>query len=514
MNRYDFLSSEKETNRPWRPVNIISLQKIYVVIVITLMTTTLTSCSTMAPEYRRPEAPIPSQWSYEKENKGTAHKSAKDISWQQFYTDPKLKKVILLSLQENRDLRVAVLNIEKSRAQYQIKQSALVPEVDVNGSETAQRTPASVSSTGIGGVSRQYSLDVGISSYELDLFGRVRSLKDEALQDYLSKIETRKATQISLIGNVAENYLTLAADKELQKIAHDTLASRQKSLDLELALQINGNASGLDVREASRELEKARADALDADEQIETDRNALEIIVGKRIPDELLPAIGTINQQLIAAVVPAGLPSDLLQNRPDILAAEHTLMGENASIGAARAAFFPTISLTTSAGRASNDLSDLFSGGGKSWVFTPQISLPIFTGGRLSAELETSKVEQKIAVAEYEQTIQTAFREVSDVLARRQIIDNKVETLGLRAESAKESLELVQSRYSDGISSYLNVMEAQREDLSAQQSLIQSELSRQISLVTLYKVLGGGWFEPSSEKQTKSPDAHNSTTGS
>lgn len=456
----------------------------------------LAGCTTLAPDYQRPAAPVAAQWPTPT-TAGAPSSAAADLPWQALFADPKLRSLIDLALQNNRDMRVAALNVEKARAQYRIQRSDLVPQIGVTGQGSSGRTPASISSSGVGGVSHAYYLDVGISSYELDLFGRVRSLKDEALQTYLATDETRRATHISLISQVAGSYLSLAADLDLQRLAHDTLRSRQDAYDLQQDLVEIGNASQLELRQAESELESARADALTTDNQVAADRNALELLVGAPLSTDLLPGTDALTRMLSVHEIPAGLPSDLLRSRPDILSAEHTLMGANANIGAARAAFFPTISLTGGLGRASNELSSLFDAGGRYWTFVPQITVPIFSGGRLTAQLEVSKVDRDIAVAQYEQAIQTAFREVADALAKRSVVDGQLAAQRKRAVAAQASYDLVQARYEEGVVSYLEVLDAQRTLYSAQQARIQAELAQQTSVVTLYKALGGGLTEAS-----------------
>ncbi|WP_437615987.1 efflux transporter outer membrane subunit [Erwinia sp. V71] len=473
---------------------------------IIVLTSVLTGC-TMAPEYQRPVSPVATQWSTLSNTSNPSTKTAADIGWQDLFTDPKLRQVIQLSLDNNRDLRIAALNIEKAQAQYRIQRADLLPSVNISGSESAQRTPASISYTGFGGVSRSYSLNVGVSAYELDLFGRVRSLKEKALQSYLSTEETRRSTHISLISEVAGSYLTLASDQDLQQLAHETLRSRQQAYDLQRRLTDVGKSSQLELRQSEGELENARVEALNTDKLVMTDRNSLELLLGTSLPDTLLPAPGALTTLLGASEIPSGLPSDLLHNRPDILAAEHDLIGANANIGAARAAFFPSISLTTSIGRASNELSSLFDSGGRSWSFSPQITIPLFDSGRLQAQLDTSKVERDIAVAEYEKSIQTAFREVADALADRSVVSEKLVAQRKRTEAAQASYDLVQLQYSNEVASYLEVLDAQRTLYSAQQALIQSELSHKSNLITLYKVLGGGWAQshPTADSVEKSP---------
>lgn len=460
---------------------------------VALLLALLAGCSLM-PDYQRPAAPIAEQWPTLPASASDS-RAAVDLPWQTLFSAPKLRQLVQLALDNNRDLRIAALNIEKARAQYRIQRAELIPQVGLTANDTAQRTPASLSTSGSAYVSRSYSLGVGISAYELDLFGRLRSLKEEALQSYLATAATQRATHISLIAEVAGSYLTLAADQDLQRLTHDTLRSRQKSYALQLTRAQVGNASQLDLRQAEGELESARADVLSADKQVALDRNALELLVGAPVPAELLPGSGALGKLLGVHEIPPGLPSDLLRNRPDILAAEHTLIGANADIGAARAAFFPSISLTTSAGRASGELSALFDHGGSSWSFVPQITLPIFSAGRLSAQLAVSEANRDIAVAQYEQAIQSAFREVADALAQRSVIDAQLSAQRRRTQAAQAAFDLVQLRYANGVASYLEVLDAQRTLYAAQQTLIQTELAQQSSLVTLYKALGGGWSE-------------------
>ncbi|UQY33042.1 efflux transporter outer membrane subunit [Pseudomonas fulva] len=465
--------------------------------ILSFMVMTLVGCSTLAPEYQRPQAPIATRWPASVETQASDGGGGEEISWRTLFADPKLREVVQLALENNRDLRVAALNIEKARAQYRIQRAELLPQVDVTGGQTAQRTPASVSYSGIDGVSRSYTLDVGISAYELDLFGRLRSLKDEALQSYLATAETQRATQVSLIAEVADSYLSLAADLDLQRLAHNSLKTRQEAYDLQVELVDVGNSSQVELRQAEGELETARAEALSANNQVALDRNALELLVGAPLPPALVPTSGQLPTMLGVREIPAGMPSALLRNRPDIRSAEHSLIGANANIGAARAAFFPSISLTATAGRASDDLSSLFAG--RSWSFVPQISLPIFTAGRLQSELEVSEVQRSIALAEYEQVIQTAFREVSDALADRSVVDEQWEAQRKRTDAAQAAYDLVLLRYEDGVASYLEVLDAQRTLLTARQALIQSDASRQTAVITLYKALGGDWLEEANE---------------
>lgn len=460
--------------------------------VAVLLACLLAGCS-LDPDYHRPTSPVAPQWPVKDEQREQAGSSVATLSWQRLFADPKLRQVVQRALDNNRDLRIAVLNIQKAQGQYRIKRADQLPQVSVSGEEKAQRTPASVSYTGVGGVTRAYSLDVGISSYELDLFGRVNSLKEEARQTYLATSWTRRATQISLVAEVAESYMSLAADQDLQRLANETLRSRQEEYVLQQSLTAAGKSSQLPLHQAESALESARYQALLTDKQVLTDRNALELLMGEPLPADLIPSPDSLAGMTNSQPISAGLPSDLLQQRPDIISAEHTLLGAYADIGAARAAFFPSISLTTSAGRASNSLSELFDAGGRSWSFSPQITLPIFSGGKLLAQLETSRVERDIYVAEYEKTIQTAFREVADALAERSVVDEQTEAQRKNVTASQASFDYAHIQYTSGATSYLDVLDAQRTLYEAQESLIQSQLSQQNSQVTLYKALGGGW---------------------
>lgn len=450
----------------------------------------LSGCvTTMAPHYEQPSAPIPALWP---ESAGVAAEMATDIPWQSLFADPRLRQVVQLALDNNRDLRVAVLNIEKARALYGIQRSALFPEVGAGLSGNSGRTPASVSPTGTAIVSHVYSANLGITAYELDLFGRVRSLKDQALQQYLATEEAQRATRIGLVAEVAGAYLGLAADTEQLGLARDTLRSRQEAYDLQRQLREIGNVSELALRQAEAELEAARDLALVLESTVATNRNALHLLVGTPLSAELRPD-APLEAMLAVQELPAGLPSELLQRRPDILAAEHALIAAHANIGAARAAFFPRITLTGGIGRTSDSLSDLFDGGNRAWSFLPQISIPIFTGGRLSANLKVAEVERDIAVANYERSIQAAFREVADALAVRARLDGRLTAQQRQVDAASAAYTLVRQRYDSGVSSYLEVLDAQRTLYATQQNRIATRFARQANLVTLYKSLGGDW---------------------
>ncbi len=455
----------------------------------------LAGCATMAPKYTRPEPPVPAAWpngpAYKNVTGKPADKAVADIPWAEFFLDPQLRKVIALSLDNNRDLRVAALNIERSRAQYQIQRANLFPQVDAAADGNVQRVPADLSGNGQATVRHQYSVGLGVSSYELDLFGRVRSLKDQALEQYLATEQARRSVQISLVAEVAGNWLTLAADRERLKLAQETLVSQQASYQLVKSRVDAGVSSALDLHQAQTSVDTARVDIARYTTFVAQDENALNLVVGAPVPVELLPAALSETLTSLKDVAP-GLPSDILLSRPDILSAENLLKGANANIGAARAAFFPRIALTSSVGFGSDSLSGLFKGGSFAWSFAPQITLPIFDAGSRRAGLKVAEVDRDIAVAQYEKSIQTAFREVADALAQRGTIDDQLAAQQSLTDATGESYTLSQARYEKGVDSYLNVLDSQRSLYGAQQNLIGVRLARLTNLVIIYKVLGGG----------------------
>ena len=455
----------------------------------------LAGCATMAPHYEQPAPPVPAAWprgpAYKDVTGKPVGQAVADIRWQEFFVDPQLRKLVSLALDNNRDLRVALLNIERSRAQYQIQRSDLFLKVDANAAASFQRLPADLSGTGQAMNVDQYNVGLGVSSYELDLFGRVRSLKDQALEQYLATEQAQRSVQISLVSQVAATYLTLAADQELLKLAKDTLTSQQSSYQLTKSRFEAGVSSALDLHQAQTSVDTARVDIARFTTFVAQDENALSLVVGSPVPAELLPAALSDMLTALKDVAP-GLPSDVLLRRPDILQAENLLKGANANIGAARAAFFPRITLVSSVGFGSDDLSGLFKSGSFAWSFAPRISLPIFDAGANRANLKVAEVDRDIAVAQYEKAIQTAFREVADALAQRGTIDEQVAAQQSLTDATSESYRLSQARYEKGVDSYLQVLDSQRSLYGAQQNMIGTRLSRLNNLVTLYKVLGGG----------------------
>jgi multidrug efflux system outer membrane protein len=466
----------------------------------------LSGCSLM-PTYERPALPVPAVYpvTAAAAPAGGATDAA-DIGWRAFFADDRLRQIVALALANNRDLRVAALNIEKARAQYRVQNADLYPGVNATGSQSATRTADSLRVPGNPQMSRQYSASLGVSAYEVDLFGRVRSLNAQALEQFLATAEARRSTHISLVAEVANAYLTLGADHERLALAQDTLTSQSESYRLNQRSFEVGVTSALALRQAQTSVDTARVDVARYTAQVAQDRNALMLLVGSAVPAELLPT--NLADSLNALPdLPSGLPSALLQRRPDILQAEHQLKAANANIGAARAAFYPRISLTASAGSASSDLSGLFKGGSGTWSFLPQISLPIFDGGANRANLDIAKIDRDINVAQYDKAIQTAFCEVSDALAQRSTVGDQLEAQQSLVNATAESDQLSRARFSRGVDSYLTVLDSQRSLYSAQQNLIGTRLSRMSNLVTLYKVLGGGWSEERTSSAAAKPGA-------
>lgn len=470
---------------------------------------------TLAPDYERPASPVADAWPQSLGDPAQGQGAyASDIQWQNFYKDPRLQGLIALALDNNRDLRTALLNVELVRAQYGIQRSALLPTLGAGGSWTRQRTPADLSPSGSSVTANRFDLSVGVVSYEVDLFGRVRSLSEQALQNYLASEEVGKSARIALIAEVAQQYLVSLALEEQLELSRQTLKLVENSLELVNNRYELGNATLLDLRTAQSQVESARGSVALFEESHALARNALVLLVGTALPADLPPAQSLQNTQLLTDVQP-WLPSDLLIRRPDIIAAEHRLLAANANIGAARAAFFPSIYITASGGTASAQLSDLFSAGSGVWQFAPTISVPIFTGGRNMANLDAAWVSERIEVAQYEKAIQTAFREVADALAVRHWIGDRLDAHTKLVVAQQERFDLASERYERGVDSYLEVLTAQQDLFRAQQQLIEVGQQRLGNLVTLYKVMGGGWDAqvnvPGSEDEAAPTDTANAT---
>ena len=450
-----------------------------------LVSLLLTGCS-LAPDYQRPAAPIPVNY----ETK-TSPAAVQATDWQQVFTDPALKKLIDTALQNNRDLRVAVLNVEAYQAQYRIQRAAQLPDITATGYQARQRIPGTYSG-GASAISNTDSATVGISAYELDMFGRVQSLKDQALEKYLAQEETQRSTQLSLIANVATAYMTLLADHDLLHLAEQTAKSYEQSYQLIQQRYEAGISSSLDVSQSRSNLESVRSSLAQYRRQVALDQNALRLLLGTDIPAGLSSGLPEQDLTLLASLG-ADMPSSLLTRRPDILAAEHALKAANANIGAARAAFFPSISLTANAGSMSSSLNKLFDGGSGTWLFQPSINLPIFDFGSREAQLDVAKVQEKIEVATYEKAIQTAFKEVSDGLVAQDDYREQLRSQQALVDANKTYYQLAQSRYEKGVDSYLTLLDAQRSLFTAEQGLVSTRLALLSNRVSLFKAIGGGW---------------------
>jgi multidrug efflux system outer membrane protein len=465
-------------------------------VIVAIALLVLSGCASMAPEYTRPEAPVPSEWpsgpAYNASTGNTGGRSATDITWQEFFIDKQLQELIALALENNRDLRVAALNIERTQALYRVQRAELLPSVNAGALFSRERVPGILSGSGQPATEELYNVNLGISSWELDLFGRIRSLKDAALQEYLATEQARRSTQISLVSEVANTYLTLAADREFLRLAQETLKAQEATYNLIRRRYEVGVSSQLDLRQAQTRVDAARVDIPRYTAIVAEDENVLILLVGSPVPDGLLPA--ELNTVTMLQDIFPGLPADVLQRRPDILRAENQLKAANANIGAARAAFFPRITLTTSIGTTSDQLSGLFNSGSETWSFVPRIVMPIFDA-RTRPAYDVAKVDREILLAQYEKAIQVAFREVADALAQRGTLGDQMAAQQSLVEATADSYRLSDLRYKNGIDSYLSVLDAQRSLYGAQQGLIFVRLSRLTNLVALYKVLGGGASE-------------------
>jgi multidrug efflux system outer membrane protein len=454
----------------------------------------LTCACTLEPRYRAPALPVPDQWPMPAttlEQPGV-NAAARDIGWRDFFVDTRLEQLIDLALANNRDLRVAVLNIGRARAEYRIQRAALLPSIDASGSFTRQKLPASLTYGVPTSTSDSFDAGLSVTSYEVDLSGRVRSLTHAALEKYVAQVEARRSAQLSLIAEVAIAYLTLASDRELQHLAHETLESQEHSLTLQQRRHETGTVSGLDLAQSQSTVEQARADAARFEGNVAQDIDALTLLVGTSIDPALLPAQFDARTMGLEPL-PAGVPSAVLLRRPDVLEAEHMLRAANADIGAARAAFFPDITLTANLGSASNQLSNLFKAGTGTWTFEPLMGLPIFHGGALMAGLDGAHVNKKIALAQYEKTIQSGFREVADALALTATLNRRRAAQETLVDATSQAYTLSRRRYQVGRDSYLEVLDSQRSDYAARQGLIATRLAEQSNRVILYKTLGGGW---------------------
>jgi outer membrane protein, multidrug efflux system len=457
---------------------------------MTVLAAAVLSACSLAPVYQRPDAPVASSFPAGEPLRTQAGGVSADSGWREFFGDPRLQALIEAALANNRDLRTAALRIEEARAQYRIVAADVLPTVAGTASGSRARTSGAVSPTGASVVGSTYQVGLSLASFELDFFGRVRSLNDAALSQYLATEEARNAAHISLVAEVAKAYLSEQALAEQEALARRTLESRESAYKLAKQRFEVGASSALDLRQNEILVETARAALATLVRQRGQAANALTLLVGRPAGD--LPQGLSLSSQQIVTDLPAGLPSDLLARRPDIRANELRLKAANANIGAARAAFFPRISLTAGLGTASADLSGLFDAGTRTWSFVPQLVLPIFDAGRNQANLSITEVRKSVAVADYEKSIQVAFREVADGLVARGAIDEQAEAQRRVVEAQRDRMRLAEQRYQNGIASSLDVLDAQRELFSAEQTLVQVRLLRLTNAVDLYRALGGG----------------------
>ncbi len=457
-------------------------------------------CS-MAPTYQRPEAPVAGAFSASAEK--TSAKIAVDIGWREFFKDARLQFLIGTALEHNRDLKIAVLRIEEARSLYSIQRADRLPNLNATATGSRGRTPGDFNSItpGASFIGSRYDVGVSLASFELDLFGRVKSLNDAALASYLASEEAQRSAQISLVAEVAKAYLAERAHAEQFDLAQKSYATREASYKLAKMRFDVGATSALDLAQYESLLQSAKVAMVTLARQRAQAENALAVLTGKTL--DKLPPAQTLSAQSILADIPAGLPSDMLTNRPDLRQAEQKLKAANANIGAARAAFFPRIALTGSYGSASSALSGLFHAGSGAWSFAPQIALPIFDAGRNLNNLDLAWTRKHISAAEYEKAIQIAFREVADALVARDLLNQQVEAQAAVMAAEAERLKLSDARYQNGISSSLDVLDAQRQLFLAEQSLVQARLLRLTNAIDLYRSLGGGLSATSVEKDSK-----------
>lgn len=470
---------------------------------------------TMAPKYARPTAPIPAEWptgaAYAGNAVATNAPEAQNLRWREFFTDDRLRQLIGTALTNNCDLRIAALNVERFRAMYGIARAELLPTIDGTASGGRQRVPADLSTTGKAQTYGQYGVNLGVAAWEIDFFGRIRSLKDRALQEYLATEQAHRSAQILLVSSVAQAYLALAADRENLKLAETTFEAQKSSYDLIKRRHNLGLATELDLYRAQTPMDIARRDIARYLQQVAQDGNALNLLVGSPAPGELLPTeLGQVSPPI---EISAGVSSEVLLRRPDVLQAEDLLKAANADIGAARAAFFPRISLTAAIGTASSDLSGLFKSGSGTWSYAPQMVMPIFDARTWSAN-KAAKVQREIAVTQYEKAIQNAFREVADALAVHGTADRQVTAQQSLVHASAESYRLSNSRFDKGIDSYLGVLDAQRTLFAAQQGLVNLQLAKVANQVNLYAVLGGGWETEQQSNRSKALASASTKPGS
>lgn len=448
-------------------------------------------CS-LTPEYQQPAAVVPATLGNPDAATSANERDLDLQGWKQVFVDPQLQRLIEVGLAHNRDLREAILNVDAARAQYRIQRSGLVPTLGAYGEGARQRLPGDMSPTGAASVTGQYAVGA-MASYEVDLFGRIRGLSTEAQERYLATEEARRSAHISLVAEIASAYLGWVVDRQLLELARQTEAARERTVELvERQYQV-GVATQLDLSQARGALHDARSNTAEFSRLVQQDVNSLQLLTGHAQALELHATPNNVASVVELAGIPASVPSSVLLRRPDVLAAEHEIRAAHGNIGAARAAFFPRIQLTGTAGTASADLSNLFSGGSGAWSFLPRLDLPIFDFGNRQANLDLARVQRDIRVSRYEGAIQNAFREVSDALGARHHYAEQLRAQEDLVSEANHSLTLSVHRYEQGVDSFLQVLDAQRTLFNAQKSLLATRLLEQLNKVQLYRSLGGGW---------------------
>ena len=443
----------------------------------------LSGCK-MIPEYQQPDLPVSATWSG---GMGTEVDCAEQMDWRDFYKEATLQSLIETALENNRDLRVSELGVERMEALFEIQKLAVFPKLDLTGSDSRARTPYDLSYSGTASTGSTYRVGMQMPSFELDFFGKVRSLKDQALETYLSTQEAEKSFRSTLVASIAVQYYTILAYNSQMLLTERALQTSEENLNLVTAIYQSGAGTELDVRSVEGQVHSLRASVISLNQQIAQAKNAMILLLGAELPVTIEGALDSNNP---FPMLPSGLPSDLLVRRPDILAAEHNLLAANANIGVARAAFFPNISLTAFGGTASASLDGLFEDGSGMWTFVPSISMPIFSGGQNRANLKIAEVDKRVAIANYEKTIQAAFKEVLDALAVQSSIDLQIQELEARVQASERRFELSQQRYEGGVDSYLTVLQAEQERISAEETLVQAQLSKHVNQAQLFSALG------------------------
>lgn len=460
----------------------------------------LSACKSLAPQYEQPQVSVPESFKYD-----TAKQSAiqaASLGWQDYFADPRLHRLIEIALERNTDLRTAALNAEALRKQYMITRADGLPSINASGSAARTRTAKDLSSTGNSYTRNSYSIGLGVTSYELDLFGKARSNQDAALESYFNSAASRDSTHLSLVASVAKAYFNERYAEESMALAQRVLKSREQTYRLTQLKHQAGVVSAVDLRQQEALIESAKADYASAVQSKEQASNALAILLNQPIPTDLPKGLA-LSKQFKVSKLPAGLSSDVLLNRPDIRAAEHALKQANANIGAARAAFFPSISLTSTIGMGSTELSGLFRGSNRTWTFAPSINIPIFNWGSLQASLDAAKIRQEIQVVNYEAAVQSAFRDVADALVAREQLEQAHAAKQRQSKAYADNLRLVNLRYQHGVSSALDLLDAERSNYSANTTLLASQLSRLENMADLYKALGGGLKRFTDETENK-----------